>query len=83
MTTRLFELSISVPCKDSEAEEAMTRGVEEVSRQLYAMAAMLAWRGNPRIRLTITSSTIGKVTKDVLGDAAREAEEEARRVKIG
>ena len=78
MTTRLFELSVSVPCKDIEAEEGMTKAVEEVARQLYAMAAMLAWRGTPRIRLTITSSTIGKVTTDVLGDAAAEAERRDR-----
>jgi hypothetical protein len=65
MTTRLFELTISVPCKDLEAEEAMTKAVEDTARQLYAMAAMLAWRSQPRVRLTITSATIGKVIKNI------------------
>lgn len=65
MTTRLFEFSLSVPCENAEAEAAVTEAVIAVARQLYAVSAMLAWQGKPRLRLSYMSPRTGRVEQTI------------------
>jgi hypothetical protein len=66
MVTRLHEISLSIPCKDKEHEEAATEAVKACLRQMYTVAVMLAHNGAmPRLQLVYTSSTSGKNVVDI------------------
>jgi hypothetical protein len=67
MSSRIFDLSISVPCRDNQAGEAATQIVIAAAKQMHALLAMLAWQGNPRVVLSYTTIQ-GLVELEILGE---------------
>jgi hypothetical protein len=61
----LYELQLSIPCENGEAEDAATEAVVAIAKQMFAMAQLMSHNATPRLKLTYHSARSGKVIVNI------------------